>query len=435
MKIFLKIFFIITFFLFNNSFAGTKVYPNGDEYSGDLKNGKREGKGTLKIYPFAEYVGEWKNDKKHGQGTLIDKDLISFTYTGGWKEDKKHGFGSIEYQKGLIYEGEWKNGKEDGEGKLTLPTGEQFVGQFKDGLGFFETASNPFVYDNTEIFYGKYKDGKKNGFGTLIIIRGKEFKGTWESGKLIKIQEDSTDESVLLQKGHSLRRNGYLNGAILYYRSSLDANPDYPPAERSLEEALKELEETKIANSLDTVCNSNTDDFEKIKFCLEKYLSYKMKPVHPSLIKDFLPKVVDGTSNDVIISINLKDSFDTNQYSLLDNYKTEVNNDKARVRFDYKEGNGYFIYEFVGATDNGSMVIKTWNNTGGSAVFQSLLILNVKKRQGVNKDVFNSEGIVFNREQIILEKLLSISLEDKKNLIKINGNSISVNESIIKINS
>ena len=70
------------------SIAETKYYTNGDEYIGELKNGKRDGQGTLKYSPWKQYVGEWKDDKRHGQGTLIDEGMKVYSYIGDWKEDK-----------------------------------------------------------------------------------------------------------------------------------------------------------------------------------------------------------------------------------------------------------------------------------------------------------------------------------------------------------
>ena len=82
------------------------------------------------------------------------------------------------------------------------------------------------------------------------------------------------------------------------------------------------------------------------------------------------------------------------------------------------------------------MVIKTWSNGGGSGVFTNLLIVKVKKRLGANFDLFNSEGVFFDKQQVVLEKLLSIALGDRtETSISINGNSVTVNDKSINIPS
>ena len=65
---------------------GTYIYPNGEKYVGDWKNGKYHGHGTF-IYPDGNmYVGEFKDGLKNGHGTFTSLD-------------------------GDKYEGEWVNGK------------------------------------------------------------------------------------------------------------------------------------------------------------------------------------------------------------------------------------------------------------------------------------------------------------------------------------
>jgi hypothetical protein len=80
------------------------------------------------------------------------------------------------------------------------------------------------------------------------------------------------------------------------------------------------------------------------------------------------------------------------------------------------------------------MVLKTQSNSGGSGIFSDLLVLKVKKRLGADHDLFNSKGITLDKQQVVLEKLVSISLGDRqKASIKIMGNKILVNDKTINI--
>jgi len=53
---------------------GTYIYPNGEKYVGDWKNGKYHGHGTYSWSNGNKYVGEWKGGNLNGQGTYTFPD-------------------------------------------------------------------------------------------------------------------------------------------------------------------------------------------------------------------------------------------------------------------------------------------------------------------------------------------------------------------------
>ena len=66
---------------------GSIVWPEGDYYTGEIKDGKRHGEGTFTF--------------EHGN-----------TYVGQWKDDKKHGLGKATFASGQVsHDGEWVNGE------------------------------------------------------------------------------------------------------------------------------------------------------------------------------------------------------------------------------------------------------------------------------------------------------------------------------------
>lgn len=82
----------------------------GDKYVGELKNGKRDGKGTYYYFSSGEkYNGEWKNGEKNGKG------ILSFSngneYNGEWKEGKKNGEGIYKFNNGKLTAEKWADGK------------------------------------------------------------------------------------------------------------------------------------------------------------------------------------------------------------------------------------------------------------------------------------------------------------------------------------
>ena len=56
-------------FSFNNFYN-----INGEKYIGEMKNGKKEGKGILYWNDGERYEGDWKNGKKEGKGIMYYKD-------------------------------------------------------------------------------------------------------------------------------------------------------------------------------------------------------------------------------------------------------------------------------------------------------------------------------------------------------------------------
>ncbi len=62
------------------------VYPDGSQYDGEIKDGKRHGKGIMIRADGARYEGEWQNNKPHGQGTATVPD--GRKREGEWREGK-----------------------------------------------------------------------------------------------------------------------------------------------------------------------------------------------------------------------------------------------------------------------------------------------------------------------------------------------------------
>ena len=63
---------------------GTYIYPNGEKYEGDWKNGKYHGHGTFTSFEGDKYVGEFK-DEKFWNGTTYEIDGNIF---GWWVNGK-----------------------------------------------------------------------------------------------------------------------------------------------------------------------------------------------------------------------------------------------------------------------------------------------------------------------------------------------------------
>ena len=111
---------------------GTGASADGDTYTGEWKDGERNGQGTMTYADGDTYTGEWKDGKRNGHGTYTVPDGSTF-YIGEWKDGKRNGHGTGKYIAGSSYTGEWKGGKPTGQGTITYPDGTKRTGEWKDG--------------------------------------------------------------------------------------------------------------------------------------------------------------------------------------------------------------------------------------------------------------------------------------------------------------
>ncbi len=87
---------------------GIYIYSNGDYYSGQWYQGKKQGQGSYLFKSGDQYSGSWHMNQKHGQGTYLFKS--GQRYDGGWNLNQKHGTGTITFPNGLRIRGQWDNG-------------------------------------------------------------------------------------------------------------------------------------------------------------------------------------------------------------------------------------------------------------------------------------------------------------------------------------
>ena len=81
---------------------------------------------TGKVQNFS-FKGQYSDDSRNGQGTEISDEG---TYSGNFKNGLRNGIGKMIYKNGNIYEGDWNKGLKEGKGKLTNKNGTVKVGNF-----------------------------------------------------------------------------------------------------------------------------------------------------------------------------------------------------------------------------------------------------------------------------------------------------------------
>jgi hypothetical protein len=186
---------------------GTLDFANGDNYSGNFVDGKKNGFG---IYSWStsntQYYGEWKNDKMHGYGYVVtngettqagiysDSKLITdlfIEYKNGKVTGDNclgnciNGFGSFQYDNGDVYTGIFLNGNPSKTGSLRWKKHNSFyTGEF-DAYGQINGTG---MYVNTNyIYFGSITNGKLTGKAVKTDkITGIDTFGEFKDGILIK---------------------------------------------------------------------------------------------------------------------------------------------------------------------------------------------------------------------------------------------------------
>ena len=96
---------------------GTMTWPNGDVYEGDFVDDIRTGKGKYiwgKDSQWAGdvYVGDFVDDKRTGKGKYTwgkDSEWAGDIYVGDFVDDKLTGIGTYTYADGRVQSGRWKD--------------------------------------------------------------------------------------------------------------------------------------------------------------------------------------------------------------------------------------------------------------------------------------------------------------------------------------
>ena len=158
----------------NNCVKRIQEFSNGI-YEGDIKYGKKEGKGKMHYKDGYEYEGEWKNDKWHGKGIYF-KDNIK--YEGEFNLGRIHGFGIYNSKNGDRYEGYFVNWLREGKGTYFYNNGDKYVGEFQKDL---MNGKGIYYYKNGNIYEGEFKNGKPDGYGIFRynfgVNKGNRYEG------------------------------------------------------------------------------------------------------------------------------------------------------------------------------------------------------------------------------------------------------------------
>ena len=142
---------------------------NGNRYVGYFKDNTYDGKGTLYYINGDKYEGYWFKDQKDGKGTMYYK-FNNSKYEGDWKNNIREGKGILYIESGDKYEGSWKNDTYEGKGIYYFKNGSRYEGDWEKGQ---TNGKGIFFYANGDIEIGNYSYGKKVGIHSYIYSNGK----------------------------------------------------------------------------------------------------------------------------------------------------------------------------------------------------------------------------------------------------------------------
>jgi clan AA aspartic protease (TIGR02281 family) len=151
---------------------GIRTFSSGDEYVGEYRNGKPNGRGTFTWPDGRKYVGKFTDGKFNGRGTYTLPE--GEKYVGEFRDDLGNGHGTSTWPSGAKYVGEFRDGKYNGRGTFTWPDGRKYVGEFRDDE-FNGQAT--FTWPDGSKYVGEYRDGKQNGLGWRTWPNGEQYVG------------------------------------------------------------------------------------------------------------------------------------------------------------------------------------------------------------------------------------------------------------------
>eukprot|EP01053_Blabericola_migrator_P009690 Blabericola_migrator_1__9689@NODE_52_length_16271_cov_146_860775_g48_i0_p1_GENE_NODE_52_length_16271_cov_146_860775_g48_i0NODE_52_length_16271_cov_146_860775_g48_i0_p1_ORF_typecomplete_len3312_score546_95C2/PF00168_30/7_3e16C2/PF00168_30/0_75MORN/PF02493_20/3_1e02MORN/PF02493_20/38MORN/PF02493_20/0_12MORN/PF02493_20/0_29MORN/PF02493_20/15MORN/PF02493_20/44MORN/PF02493_20/3_7e02MORN/PF02493_20/1_9MORN/PF02493_20/0_00039MORN/PF02493_20/0_71PipA/PF07108_11/1_4PipA/PF07108_11/1_1e03_NODE_52_length_1 len=158
-------------------------FVNGCTYEGGVKEGKKNGFGTIKRDGKVVYSGGFKNDYPHGrcaEYVLSDKKV----YRGTLDKGLRSGMGELYEPNGsdgrpgkIIYEGLWSVDVPHGRGQYYAKDGE-YDGEFKHGRrhgkGRFVYKEHPLANGKNRVYEGGFWDDQPHGIGKYLSEGGAE---------------------------------------------------------------------------------------------------------------------------------------------------------------------------------------------------------------------------------------------------------------------
>ena len=297
---------------------GTNVFPDGQKYVGEWKDGAPNGKGKLSKPDGSSYEGDWKMGTPHGRGTFVYPDGV--TYVGEIREGRLHGQGTyttedgrklvgvfnngvissgeiylpdgsvykgeitntrpsgkgvLKTPEGTVFDCEWRMGAPDGQGTITDAKGNKYIGQLKDAKPHGEGTS---LWVGGDKYVGRWSEGLPHGQGTYTFASGEEKRGIWNHGIY---QEDSEGQvksefKISMGAGSPLASVSY--SGTTAQASAQDAAPQEPaPATKKDPGPLRLASKTEKMQALLDEAIKRAEGFDGVYTIVNDY-DFVLKP-------------------------------------------------------------------------------------------------------------------------------------------------------------
>lgn len=150
------------------------TFADGSTYTGETDpSGILNGRGLLRWTNGDEYTGNFSNGLFDGQGRYTSPDL--YTHVGEYRNGRAHGFGVVTYVTGDKYEGDFVNGDIEGEGTWKSDDGSLYSGMLR--RGGVRHGKGEFSLPNGDEYRGEFKDGMMHGVGRYTTADGDIYEG------------------------------------------------------------------------------------------------------------------------------------------------------------------------------------------------------------------------------------------------------------------
>ena len=181
------------------------IGSNEVTFTGNLKNGKPEGKGEQKFKDGAVYAGNFLNGAYHKTGTLSLKD--GSTYELQWNKGKAV-TATFNFSNGNTYKGGFAEAGgtfvENGKGSMTWADGDKYVGTWAKG----KKTNGTFYYKDGSLYKGNFVNNKKEGKGKFLYPDGARYEGEFKNDNFNGTGKKYNADGELTESG--VFRNGVL---------------------------------------------------------------------------------------------------------------------------------------------------------------------------------------------------------------------------------
>jgi cell division protein FtsB len=102
-------------------------------------------------------------------------------YQGQFKDGLLHGSGAYAYSNGDRYEGEFRRDMRDGKGTMYYSNGNKYIGTFRENE---RHGKGRFIFANGDVYEGDFVHDVRSGKGTYLFSNGARYIGEFKDGRM-----------------------------------------------------------------------------------------------------------------------------------------------------------------------------------------------------------------------------------------------------------